>query len=86
MNEIIISCYTTDKLMLEKLSIKLIENKLASCISIFKNIKFTCNYRKKIFKEKEYRMFIKTKNKNIFSIKKQAKHYGKFLIINIYDR
>ena len=75
---------TRNKLVLEEISIILIKKKIASCISIFKNIKFIRNYHKKLCKEKEYRLFIKIKRNNFFNIKKYINFYEKFCMVKIY--
>ena len=59
-NNLFIICYTPTKLLSEKISLHLLKKKLSSCISISKNIQFVYTYKKKICKENEYKITIKT--------------------------
>lgn len=70
----IIICYMPTKIISEKITINILKLQLASCISISKNIKSVYTYKKKLCKENEYKLTIKTKknltNKLIQYIKK----------------
>ena len=52
----------------------LIKKKLSSCISILKNIKSIYKYRKKLCKENEYQIIIKTTIKNKIKIINEIKN------------
>ena len=80
---IIIIC-TKNKLILEEMALHLIEKKYVSCISIMKNIKFIHIYKKKLYKENEYKMFIKIKNSEFFYIKNLISLYKNVYMVNIY--
>jgi len=80
---IIIIC-SKNKLVLEKIALILILKKYASCMSMLKNIKFIHSYKKKLYKENEYKMFIKVKKKNLFYIKEIISFYKNIYIVNLY--
>lgn len=63
----ILIVYLPTKIISEKIMTKILNLKLSSCISISKNIKIIHIYKKKICKENEYKLIIKTKK---FLIKK----------------
>lgn len=78
-----IICYTPTKIISEKITINILKLKLASCVSISKNIKSMYTYKKKICKENEYKLTIKTKKKLIEKVVVYLKTTHPYKKINI---
>lgn len=83
----ILTCYTPTKIISEKITINILKLKLASCVSISKNIKSIYTYKKKICKENEYKLTIKTKKnliKKLIIYLKKTHPYKKINITIVY--